>query len=397
MFVFTMLSLKLISKIDTKLDVQGFYPNVALPYILSYKYNGFSTRMFIGSIISIFTTYISTKTIVLICLVFHFIFYVFIAVLVYIILKKDTNFLIYKIVLLCIVFPFSTLLGGEHYYFTDEFLLFMMIISLISVNSKNKFTITFIPILIGLLAHTVFIFSYYPTIFICHIYKILNHDITTNNRIKRIIYLVFELLIILMAFMFLFFISSKNINVDNLKNTIFIHSNFKSDYIDEFLNFEYNMSLYEKFNNSTGVFINSFGNVLRVIITYFLDLCYLLPFLYIYKQSYKNDTNKYKKYIYILSLISIFSIIPLFIGLDFKRWIDYAISSQIVLMLFYLFNEEKIVSLECKNVFNKNIYIFCCALVIISIFNYEKGGAQYNPVINKLILIAKIIYIKIIQ
>ena len=387
----------LIIKFVANFDFQPDYPyvNGIVPYVLSYKYSGFGTRMLLGSIISLFTNYISIQQIYFISFIMHIAFFVIFSVILYFTLNKtihDNQSKLHCIVLLLILFPYCAMMGGRFILFTDEIMLLFALISLIiiyNVSFKYMFIVIF-SIAFGLLIHTTFVFMFLPLIIICLLYKLM--IISSINCKQVILYIALFVTIVISIFIYLFFFSKNHINIEELVNVIETHTDYGNHQgVLDFFNFEYNMSLIERFNSSTLVIYSNPNILIQLVLTIILDLIVYMNFVKVYYCAYKIANNYHRKVIYLLSILVYFSFLPLIIGCDIKRWLDAAMISQFLLLIFYIINNDECITKAISNcILNSNKYYYYFVLVLFAIFNID-NNLFFNGLIGKFCSMAKLI------
>ena len=391
--IFIISFIKMVAYIDTN---TATHPNRITPYILTYSDIGFANRLFLGNIISFFTKYVKSSTIVTFVINFRIIFLASLSYLYYTILRQIDEEKLKKILYFLIsifhFFPFYTLntSSGQGFLMTDVFLEFFCIISIV-ILYRFKYSFWFlsiIPIICGIATHSIFIFMFFPAFFICYIYNWVNLNI---NIKKKLILMILNLVPIVVCF--LIFMFHQNLKVDTPEEIINIISNksFYGEYINShynqvfnYLNYEYFKSFFDNvkyYNPYQTKYISRWCQLL------FIFIIIMITFGRVWLLCFKKAIKIQEKLLFLIAFLSIFSVLPMaLVGIDFIRWSDAIIASQFIVIFTMIYKKDYILIQIIYDIYYKNeklSYINCLLLLIICLLcSWQRQAGEVTFIKN---------------
>ena len=370
----------LVIKLFLRIQIEGIpFTNQTMPYVLSYQKIGFAARVFVGTIINIFTDYLTLIGVYKISIAIHILIYLLYAVILYSVLNKlekfpDARNTVLYLAAFAVLFPFSTIFGGGRPMFTDEILIAFSVLSIFLIYKLPiKFIyVSIVPIILAILTHYITIFYIYPAVFICLYIRLVN-DNKYDSR-KLIHTMVIYNVILLMIFAYIFFFAIKNsIEYEDLRriyNSSLDVGEKQGGYLISVYEYEH-ADIRTKFRMSTIGQMRNPKTLILSVITIAFSYYILILFAKNYISLFFASKDTRFKILYAISFLSIFAIGPLFIGCDFPRWLQGAITVQIIILIYYLVtycNDEKINSFVLiKN--NKDAIRFCILLFVVALLN----------------------------
>lgn len=316
-------------------------------YAIDYKTMGIVPRALVGSVCSLFTDYVSQKAVYIIALCATVVLIAAVSLLIHRIVKNQSGsesavFLFLISIFLLAPDDIHYLFGTDHMGITD--LYFIMLTLLAVVFSSHKILRWFIPLICAL---CMAIYEGYPFAFGAVIGIVLLYMIyKSEKKAAPIIITVLTVLTVAALFLYFYVLFRADylaaVNFDNAEEAISAlskHTDIEAPHMFGELYF---------WKSSMSIFFDGRWNVKEVIdgarstrltclpafIVFFAVSCSL------WISSYRNEKNKFLKWIYLFCIISPLASLPLFVFSEQLKYISYNIFTQMILIGFFSSKEK---------------------------------------------------------
>ena len=369
-------------------DVVNFVgESVRMAYVGSYQDIGFGSRLFVGSIIRLFTDYVPQSLIIKITITIVILIYLIVAFALKKLLDMYESYtdILIAIFLMFICWPMGSLFYNVWAGFIDTICLFLYIISIIMLCSKNKIIkeLSIILVMMSIASHTMPFFMFSAMYFIVLLHRLY----LEKNDFKYVLYnfLLRAIPIFLLLFFFQFY---KKINFSDAYSMEQFLIN-KSDAYSwaDFLQYEYFTTIIE---NAIHHHSNAHMKLhIAAFFTYLFNLPIFIMFLRLWHGCAIESKDKNEKIIYMCCFLSFIPTIVCHIATDYMRWNEsYFLVNFAVLVYFLLVKNE----LVCKRIFGlekllkKYRIIYILILIVLLIFNINpKNSYAYNGLIYDIV------------
>ncbi len=348
-------------------------------YALSYKW-GFISRGLIGHLFNIIFTVVSIKKVYFI-LNFIFIFFLmFVAYMMNLIINIYKNKLMgLMVALLCVFNPasFMLMITMSEFGRFDIFIFILTIISLIFLY-KNKY-LFLIPIIsiLAMLTHQNFIFMYAPlicTLIIYHYFK--------NKEKKWITLLVVNLLCLVLSLSVVLVYGKPESFKTSTQFATVLRRNTNIPITDGYLS-AIHSEYYKTFADHMNWTAKRMSQAPK---RYFaIGLVLLLSYLYIQYILLYQFIIKKNKLFYYLILSCFGSLILFIIGHDFGRWYVAIINSLVLLFIYLIFENIKILNSAYKSLKGKEAFLIMAIIYYILLMQNSRFLYMEFEKINKII------------
>jgi len=350
----------------------NFYIGDIYNIVHVYDYRiGFAPRLFIGSLMSLFTDYKSiafmNRFFNIFCILSIFLFS-FAAGRV--IRKADDKLkntaMIF--VLLFLAVPYSRTVLYPNLVSVDRFLVVFTLLALIAISKKGfKW---FVPLLIimSLATYQGYAFTYMPVVAILLIYEVYR-----NKNSKQSIALLLVCFTAMAVFSAYFFLYKGITSFKNVEALIAYASN-KTDIRNSVGEFNIKLVLNSYFFEKPSVFFWKSTIPLegwRDLKYEFRGVIYLIPllivFFLVWKNAIKNSLNKFEKLIYIMCMLAPLARLPMYIlSTNFVRGRISVVIVQFFLVFYFLYVGNPVVSASARKIgdYLKKNYLLLAALVV---------------------------------
>ncbi len=314
---------------------------------------GFSSRLLIGSIFSLFfKDRLSISTITTILLIIYFVMCFCLSLFVNNRLKKtayDKTAGTYILFLaLCPVF-----MGFLQYFgTTDVFWIFLVIASFLVVDKKYLRWLVPVFCVVALAIHEFFAVAYLPAIAFAVFYQYAK-----KPNISGLIYIIFCALLCGAAAVYFLIFSKGTITMTSdemlkyVLNRIDLQGRGYSDFYvlgtffwentDKSLVYEQNLLGYIKY----GFDVITNGSLKTILLYIVSNVLSTIPFIYVILKSIKNEKNALKKFSFIIPVLILFiSNFLLFMSTDIDRFSQHFLINIIFILLFLI--KEKDITFE---------------------------------------------------
>jgi len=373
-----------------KLSVTGDI--YSMLHIFDYRI-GFAPRLFIGSIMSLFTDYKSQafmERFFGVVFILEALLFAFAAGRIIRKASAETREISIIFVTLFVAVPYSLAVLYPRLLSLDRFLVIFTLLALI-VLSKRGFK-WLVPVLLamGLATYTGFAFTYMPAIAL-----LLLYEVCKNKNSKQSILLCaagFATMAVFSVFFFLFDGLDKFANVDEL----IAYAAGKTDlpfvgYYKEVVETLLFKTPGDFFWNST-IPLEGYKGFLHEFTSTIFLLPLIILFFSIWKTSMKAAANKFEKFIFVLCVLAPVARFPMFIlSTNFYRGRVSVVVVQFFLLFYFLYTENPAVVTAVKKIgeFFKQNYLLLLLLFAyfsLSFLTFRTGewwGNFINTVIGK--------------
>ncbi|MEI6578612.1 MAG: hypothetical protein WCN92_04030 [Eubacteriales bacterium] len=364
-------------------------------YVLTYDAFDFNSRLILGSIINIFTKYISTKTVYLLINIFTILFIIFVSAVIGKLarnISKNTGTDAEIFIILFCACPVSIfyLFNFNNFGRLDLFLIFITVVSLCCANNRKLKWIVPALCFLAMAFNQNFVIMYMPVVGIVLLYEFL----TGNNSKTRLFIFVISCLTVIISFIYFKFLApTPDFNsLAEIKAFLAERTNIKNGEI---------VVGYEFYINYFSYYTKDFGYswVKDVLSTY--GICILTaiaPLLVIFVSFWKIIIQivqeKKIKFIFLLCLLAPVGGFPMFIATDWDRWIPTLFLSQFMLAFYfiavndaYAVNSVKIL----KSFFSRHYLLF----LFIVIYSASLIFSRLNDVLWQ--SLSKLDYFRIVE
>lgn len=334
-------------------------------YAFDYRI-GFAPKLFIGSVMSLFTDY---KSQAFMDTFFDSIFFAEAVLFAYIagrLIRKasdETKEITIYLVALFLAIPYSLFVFYPRLVSIDRVNFLFTILALLLINKRIfKWAVPFL-LFAALATYQNFTFMYFPVIAILLIYEIYR-----NNCSKQSIILCIVSYLTLAGFSTYFYLFARIKKTVNLEQLINIYSK-KTDYpcdktlFDVFL-IESPIGVFQKYA------VPRFESYLHAFKGELVSIVYLIPliiiFFLIWKNAIKNSTNKFEKFTLFLCLLSPIARLPMFIlSNNYMRGRIPVIIVQFCLVFYFLYTGNQAVTKSVKHIgdFFKKNFLLCLLMI----------------------------------
>lgn len=347
---------------------------VSTYYILCYN-QGFIPRAFIGSVISLFTNYLTNDVLNIIISVITLLLLALVSImLAKAISKSAPEFkpatLLFTFLL--ITAPLSnTYLVERHFGRLDTFLLLFTLLALACL--KKPYLKWTVPALCfaAVATHPGYMVTYMPALAIPLLYEVYR-----NKYSKKSIMLFFSCCLILISFFVYFQYLSPQVNFANAEAFgayLSKHTDMKISNPVLYLEyFSQHLNPLTNPNSFTDLMLPMLKNTALPTILVFFAFSFplIIIFAAVWKIGIRNADNIFLKFIYILCALSPLVFIPAALfGQDWERWWAAVINCQFIFIFYFIISLEKSLMDSLKmitNFFDTHSLILLCILAFSS-------------------------------
>ena len=350
---------------------QDFYTGDIYNIMHIYDYRiGFAPRLFIGSIMSLFTDYKSSafmnRFFNIFCVASIFLFS---SVAGQVIRKSDDKVrnMTIILVMLFLAVPYSRIVFFPRLVSLDRFLVVLTLLALVVINKKGLKWLVPLLIIMSLATYPGYAFTYMPAIAILIVYEVYR-----NKKSKQSIALCvvgFAVMALGSAYFFLY----PGLNIFDSVEELVAYSLDKTDirdFVGEFnLKLVLNGFLFQKpsefFWNST-VPLEGWHMLKYELRGVLFLIPLLIVFFSIWENAIKNSLNKFGKLIYIICMLAPLMRLPMFIlSTNFLRGRISVVIGQFFLIFYFLYIGDPIISESSRKVgdYLKKNYWLIAALI----------------------------------
>lgn len=369
----------LIFQLITQMKLLGKLDNwFSTTFTLSYEF-GLNSRMLAGSLLSLFTDYITNSQLMIFNLFFICLLMVYYVFLMSKVIKKYADTAEKELAMLYFVFACAPLSFGyvfQYAYLIDTFsILFFLLVLTLEDKKIFKWLIPIICFL-GMANHQTFICFYVPAIGIILLYKCL----IKKKKSPQII--LFSCFCIVSIASFVYFQVFKHPLPFATVDEAFDYLSKKAEYpiVKEMIEIEYYL---ENIENLT---IYGGKNVLVRIESQIVMLLFYSGFIsfftYVWTRAIKLSTQKMMKFTYFLCLVSpVVTLIAYVFATDWGRWNAQTFIAQTALLSYWLYHKRQEVVTPVFAVFDffkqhKNLaFASFVVLCIVFFINHAAYGS----------------------
>lgn len=367
--------------------------NTRTSYLLTYKF-GFIPQAFVGSIISLFTNYVTSRLIYTIYIISFLILISFLSFLFGGVIRKSQSdvksaTMIFVVLFLASPLSVTYLLGMN----TERLDIFWVLLTLLAlVFLKRPILRWTIPIVcaIAVSIHQGYMDTYMPALAILLLYEVYKN----KHSKKSIAVFTFSCLSMIFLFMYFQFFPAKlpfdnavdfatqlSKNADFTASAIMLHVGF-------FAPFK------EWFTEYVGPITASYALPLGVtLLTYSLPL--LIIFGIIWKKCISQTKNRFLKLIFILCCLAPLVFFPgAVLANDWDRYWAAVINNQFIFVFYFIYSNENVVInciKEVGNFFQKHFLLLFLIIIFIKSFTFSESATNIFSFIQNKHAISRLI------
>lgn len=371
---FLLLLFKYIINLPNLVNLNFINNNRVVFFIANYQDLGFIPRALFGSIIHLFTDYISVNNIKLFYLILYFILFIIYFIVSYKLLIVNKDSLFVKIIIsFFFIYPFTLLYFSSGWGSFDLVFILLCVFSIFSIIKCNIYVATIVTFFISfiiVLEHTLMLFCIIPCIFLVYAYRLINEKVDKN---KIIAILISYISLMLITFIICTFFSSLKISsYKELNNYLNSHTNYKFDEFTTRLMYYFTLGEHREYDLYT---ISKHDVWDYIIYTHLFRAPLYIFFIRLWIMMIKNTDSVLKKILYSLVILELFSFVPgIIFASDHKRYADFSVLGQVLFLISIFFigeeNDKKNIEEFTKNVFNKyKVFIMFYACVSMILFD----------------------------
>jgi hypothetical protein len=356
-------------------------------YVLSYDL-GFIPRAFIGSVIALFTDYLTTKGFEILATAVTLTMLAIVSALLGKAIGKSEPDLKPAVIIFTFLFLTAPLcltnMLERHFGRLDTFLLIFTLVGLVCLKRTGfKWAV---PVLCfaAVATHPGFIVTYMPALIIPLLYEVYS-----SKNSKKSIVLFSACCLIFVSFFIYFQFLSPQVNFAGAED-LAEHLSKRTDmkiatpmlYLEYFAPHKSTLSNPSSISCFLWPMIRSFALPAILVFTA-ISSPLIIIFGTVWKASFRKADNNFLKFIFVLCALAPLAFIPAaMFGQDWERWWAAAISCQFILIFYFVFSEEKVLTDSIKKVYD---FFSVHTLMLLCIFAFS--GAFMLSDINSFILV----------
>lgn len=347
-------------------------------HIFDYRI-GFAPRLFIGSVMSLFTDYKSQAfmdNFFSIVFILEAVLFAFVAGRIIRKASDETKEITVLFIALFLAVPYSLASLYPRLLSVDRFLVIFTLLALIVLNKKGFKWLVPALIFMSLATYTGYAFTYMPAIALLLIYEVYR-----NSNSKQSILLCFAGFATMAGFSAYFFLFE---GLENFKNVdeLVAYAAGKTDlpfvgYFKEVVDTLLIKSPENLWNTTLAMeeHIRFYGEFAATIFLFPL----IAIFLFVWIHAIKSSSNKFEKFIFILGLLAPVARFPMFIlSTNFYRGRISVVVVQFFLIFYFLYMGNPAVTAAAKRLgefFKKHflLYLLLIAYFALSFFSFRTG------------------------
>jgi len=357
------------------------------PYVITYHL-GFIGRAFIGSIIALFTDYLTLKEFKFLLAADALVLLALISFLLgKVIAKAESDYknAVLVFVLLFVSAPVSmTYLLGTHYGRLETFLLIFTLVGLIALKKPGfKWAVPFICFA-AIATHQGYLVTYMPALAIPMLYEVYR-----SKYSKKSIIIFSSSCAVLIGFFIYFQIFSRGqldfATAEEMGKALSQHTDMKIGF--PMLYLEYFAPFPQWVTDYVIPFTRSMDIPVVGIALLTVSIPLIIVFGVIWKSSIHNAENKFLKFIFILCSVAPLAFIPAAIfGNDWERWWSAVINCQFIFLFYFVYSKENVLMDSLKGVsefFRRHTLILIFILVFAGSALFSNLGLLFLHFMDK--------------
>ncbi len=367
-------------------NLQNLNEYTAVYYVLTYADFGFKSRLVMGSIIGLFTNYITRKAIYIIISIFTIFFIGIVSFLVGDIVRRISKNIgnsaeIFIILFVACPVSIQYLFNINNFGRFDLFSILITTVILFCIkNEKTKWLVPFLCVFAVIFNYN-FVFMYMPVIAIIMIYEYLvNHNSRTH-------FMIFAVSCLAVAGFFIYFKvfapESGFSSQEKLKIFLAGKTDIQGGEIPVFGDFCFPLAgIYMR---DAGKSYSWFFDLLKVYgpFMFFSTVPAFAVLISFWIKALKDAQQKTKKFVFLLCLFAPIAGLPMFLAIDWDRWIPTLFISQFMLVLYILArNDERAVDAlkSIVSYFNRHSLLFTVLIIYSASSIFSNNYSVYVSV-----------------
>jgi hypothetical protein len=356
-------------------------------YLLSYDL-GYIPRAFIGSAVSLFTGYLSVKGFVIIATVITMAMIATVSILLGKAISKSGPDLKAAVLLFTILFLTAPLclvnMLERHFGRLDTFLLVFTLIGLICLKQKGCKWALPVICFAAVATHPGFIVTYMPALVIPLLYEVYS-----SKYSKKSVILFSACSLILVSFFIYFQFLSPQVNFTSAEDLAeYLSKRTDTKISTPMLYLEYFAPHISSVSNPSSIAdflwpMNRSIALPAILVFITITLPLIMIFGAVWKYSIRKADSIFLKLVFILCAAAPLAFIPAaMFGQDWERWWGAAISCQFILVFYFVFSKETVLTNSIRKVydfFSVHSLMLLCVLAFYGTFMFSD--------INSLILV----------
>lgn len=372
-------------------DMQHLNKWTSIYYVLSYVDFGFKSRLVMGSVIRLFTNYVSVGLIYTIITAFSVSFIAFISLILGRVVRKLSNTAGVSAELLIALF-IACPISIQYLFNINNFGRFdlqsIMITTGILFCAKSSKTKWAVPLLclFAMMFNYNFIIMYMPVIGI-----VLLNEYFVNKKSKSIL-LILIISCLTVASLFLYFrilaTATEFESLTQMKIYLAGITDIKDGEYAAFYDFFYPINKFY-FGDTRDAF-GWFFDLLKVYGPFMLfsTAPVFAVIVSFWIRAFKNAQQKSKKFVFLLCLSAPAASLPMFLAIDWDRWVPTLFISQFMLVLYFIAvnDSDAVDSLyRLKKYFERHLFLLLVIIAYLASSIFSNSYSVYVSVMLKYI------------
>ncbi len=324
--------------------------SITTQYLTTYEF-GFAGHCLVGSFLTLFTKYITYKSIYIMAITSAVLLITLVSFLLGKVIRNSEDEIKNAMVIFTFLFLFSpfsiTYLYGFHFSRFDTYWLMLTLLSIMVINKKYLRFLIPVFLAAAMLIHHGYISNYMPAVAIPLLYEMYK----SKYKKDKVFLFALSCFTILLTFALCQFIkpdfdfaTGKEFGEHLKKSTETVVSvgQINSEYFFEFKEW------------IVGIFRISESFALENLIPFCLcSFPFFIIFYYIWRYAYKNTEDKMMKFIIFLCMIApgVF-VISVMGAIDWDRWWASVMNTQFIIIFYLVYSKEDIIIAPLKKVVN---------------------------------------------
>ncbi len=367
-------------------DRQNLNEWTSIYYIFSYADFGFRSRLVIGSIIRLFTDYVSSGLIYKMATAFSILFIAISSVVLGKIIRnisKNTNTSPELFIVLFVACPVSIqyLFNINNFGRFDSFSILIAAAIILCIRNKKAKWLTPVLCMFAIVFNYNFVLMYMPVIAVVMLYEYMVNGYSKTHL------LIFAVSCIAVAALFIYFKVLSPAPGFSSPDQMKVFLAGKTDIQDaEFPAFsEFCFPLANIYMRDAKQAYSWFFDLLKVYGPFILfsTAPVFAVFISFWIKAMKNAQQKLKKVAFFLCLSSPAASLPMFLAIDWDRWIPTLFISQFMLVLYFIAVNDKdaVNSLaSLKNYFSRHSFFFAVMVIYSASSIFSNSYSVYVSV-----------------
>ncbi len=372
-------------------DIQHLNQWTSIYYVLSYADFGFQSRLVIGSVIRLFTSYVSTRLIYTIITVFSVLFIVFVSLTLGRIarnISKNAGVSAEILIVIFIACPVAVqyLFNINNYGRFDLFSIVLTVCMLFCIKSRRAKWLVPALCALAVILNFNYVFMYLPVLAVAMICEY----VTENKSKTRLLILILSCALSVALFIYFksFAYSSDFKSIEEVKAYLGGITDVQGGETQVFYDLCYPLAKF--YHRGTQTTYEWFFDLLMKYGLYMLFSTgpVFTVFIAFWLKAAKNARRKLKRAVLMLCLLAPAASLPMFLAIDWDRWVPTLFLSQFMLVLYFIASNDidaAAALASLKKYFNRHSLLFAVLVLYSASSVFSNSYSVYVSVLSKYI------------